>query len=518
MSQAGISSIADAGGGGIQTINGDVGFVTGSIISFQANVDEADQSGTPLFEGNDLTTMSLVLSDTNNNLCMGNLSGSVGNGMIGSFNSGYGYASLNAVTTGSYNSAFGWDSGISYIGAESSNILLRNTGVLGESHVMRLGTQGSGNGQVNQAFMAGVVGVTVSNAEYVTINSSTGQLGVAAIPAAGIVTINGDVGHVTGTTVTFTGDATHNGSSISFKAPMTSTMNLSLTDTHSNIILGSLAGNSSITGSSNGGYGASVFTALTSGSENYTVGGLISLTTGSFNASIGGGTLDITTGSYNFAGGYRAGNNYKGAESSNILISNTGVLGESNTMRLGTTGTGNGQVSTAYIAGVASITTSNSQYVTIDTTTGQLGSVAIPTPAVPLLQSTGIITLTSAQIKSMFATPIQVLAASGAGNIYVIVQSTLKLVYGGTSAFTGGGAIGLVDSGGQALSLTSNASNITGTANGYHSIAGQTGAPNLQTNIQNSPIFINNASGAFTGNAANDNTVLLNIVYYTLTM
>jgi len=49
MSQAGISSIADAGGGGIQTINGDVGFVTGSIISFQANVDEADQSGTPLF-------------------------------------------------------------------------------------------------------------------------------------------------------------------------------------------------------------------------------------------------------------------------------------------------------------------------------------------------------------------------------------------------------------------------------------------------------------------------------------
>src|SRR6185503_8931140 len=214
MSQAGISSIADAGGGGIQTINGDVGFVAGSIISFQANVDEADQSGTPLFEGNDLTTMSLVLSDTNNNLCMGNLSGSVGNGMIGSFNSGYGYASLNAVTTGSYNSAFGWDSGISYIGAESSNILLRNTGVLGESHVMRLGTQGSGNGQVNQAFMAGVVGITVSNAEYVTIDSSTGQLGVAAIPAAGIVTINGDVGHVTGTTVTLTGDTSQSGSSV----------------------------------------------------------------------------------------------------------------------------------------------------------------------------------------------------------------------------------------------------------------------------------------------------------------
>ena len=45
---------------------------------------------------------------------------------------------------------------------------------------MRLGTTGSGAGQVNKAFIAGVASVSVSNSNVVTINTSTGQMGSSA--------------------------------------------------------------------------------------------------------------------------------------------------------------------------------------------------------------------------------------------------------------------------------------------------------------------------------------------------
>ena len=54
-----------------------------------------------------------------------------------------------------------------------------NAGVASESNVTRIGTQGAGNGQQNECFIAGIVGVTVSNIQSVVINSSTGQLGVS---------------------------------------------------------------------------------------------------------------------------------------------------------------------------------------------------------------------------------------------------------------------------------------------------------------------------------------------------
>jgi hypothetical protein len=93
-------------------------------------------------------------------------------------NTAIGTQSLGDLSTGTNNIAVGDLSGNSYTGAESSNICIGNTGTLGESNVIRLGTQGSSAGQQNECFIAGIVGVTASNAEFVTINSSTGQLGV----------------------------------------------------------------------------------------------------------------------------------------------------------------------------------------------------------------------------------------------------------------------------------------------------------------------------------------------------
>lgn len=96
-----------------------------------------------------------------------------------------GNAALANVSTGIFNVAIGASSATSYIGAESSNITISAAGTAAESNVIRIGTQGTGNGQQNTCFVAGIVGVTVSNTQLVTINSSTGQMGVVAYNPSG---------------------------------------------------------------------------------------------------------------------------------------------------------------------------------------------------------------------------------------------------------------------------------------------------------------------------------------------
>jgi hypothetical protein len=75
----------------------------------------------------------------------------------GSSNSCLGYQSLLNLVTGSYNIAIGQNSGLNYSTGESSNILIGNIGVGLENNVMRIGTQGSGNGQQTQTYLAGVL-------------------------------------------------------------------------------------------------------------------------------------------------------------------------------------------------------------------------------------------------------------------------------------------------------------------------------------------------------------------------
>lgn len=91
---------------------------------------------------------------------------------------GIGSQNLQNVTSGGYNTALGHQSGISLTGTDSSNILITNSGTVGDNNTIRIGTQGSGNQQQNKCFIAGIVGVTTSNSQLVTIDSSTGQLGV----------------------------------------------------------------------------------------------------------------------------------------------------------------------------------------------------------------------------------------------------------------------------------------------------------------------------------------------------
>lgn len=105
-------------------------------------------------------------------------------------NTSIGYSSLVACN-GSDNAVFGLNAGQSYTGTESSNLLLANSGTLGESNTIRIGTQGSGSGQQNRCFSAGITGVTVAGSAPVGVSSS-GQFSSLGFGTSGqVLTSNG---------------------------------------------------------------------------------------------------------------------------------------------------------------------------------------------------------------------------------------------------------------------------------------------------------------------------------------
>ncbi len=118
-----------------------------------------------------------------------------------------------------------------------------------------------------------------------------------------------------------------------------------------NTALGRLAGTNITNGDANVCIGQSVLGVLTTGSSNVGINALSNLITGSNNIAIGSSSY--------------AGTNYTSSESNNILLSNLGVTGESNIIRIGTQGSGAGQQNQCYLAGV--LNTSSGQVVQITT-------------------------------------------------------------------------------------------------------------------------------------------------------
>ncbi len=249
--------------------------------------------------------------------------------------------------------------------------------------------------------------------------------------ASGILTINGDSGSVSGNIVTiFANQATLNsGATVEFDNSGTiSTLNV--TDSHLNTFIGKNSGIKEI-GSDHTGIGYSTLASITvastlctaigyqallantSGANNSAGGAssLFNVTTGSGNTGFGrqagtqlstgsnncyfglaaGGLSGPQTGSNNTIIGANAASNWTGAESSNIYLGVVaGTTAESNKMRLGTSGSGSGQVSATFIAGVQGVTVSNPNLVTINTSTDQMGSIASANSAVLVSTSTGV--------------------------------------------------------------------------------------------------------------------------------
>lgn len=106
-------------------------------------------------------------------------------------NTAIGGNALGTIATGTRNIGLGNASGSNYTSSESSNIIIGNVGVLGESNVIRIGTAGSGAGQQNKSFLAGVTGVTVSASAPVAVDTN-GQLSSLGFgTATNVFTSNG---------------------------------------------------------------------------------------------------------------------------------------------------------------------------------------------------------------------------------------------------------------------------------------------------------------------------------------
>jgi len=123
-----------------------------------------------------LTALKSVTSGDSNSaigICANNIT-------TGSFNSAIGN-SLQHLVGGNYNVGVGYEAGVSYTGVESSNICLQNPGVIGESHVMRLGEHGTDPSKVDKCFIAGIRGITTTNADAIPVLiDSAHQLGTVS--------------------------------------------------------------------------------------------------------------------------------------------------------------------------------------------------------------------------------------------------------------------------------------------------------------------------------------------------
>jgi len=132
---------------------------------------------------------------------------------------------------------------------------------------------------------------------------------------------------------------------------------------------------SNTTGGYNTASGAFALFSNTTGIQNTASGvsALFSNTTGSNNTASGVSALESnTTGGSNIALGTRAGSSLT-TGSSNIDIGNTGIAGESSTIRIGTAGTH----AAAFIAGIRGVTTANANAVAVVIdSAGQLGTAS----------------------------------------------------------------------------------------------------------------------------------------------
>jgi hypothetical protein len=140
-----------------------------------------------------------------------------------------------------------------------------------------------------------------------------------------------------------------------------------------NVCMGAAAGAGNTTGDFNFALGAFSVNVNTTGQQNVGIGvnALRNLNPGDYNLAIGTSALaNLLTGGANIAIGVGAGANYSGAESNNIIFRNNGTVGDSGVIRIGIDGT----QTTCFISGIASVSVSNINIVTINTSTSQLGS------------------------------------------------------------------------------------------------------------------------------------------------
>lgn len=272
MSQSGMTRVAESvlPPGVIEVINGDTGSITGHNVTIYANKAAFNCGATVSFvNSGTVSTLNLTDDIVGRNILLGYQAGGAGNTLgtsnvsIGAFsfynlnNGGYnvalGTSTAGSLTSGVNNVAIGYNCNVGTTGSdnvcvggficpnlttgngntvlgdggdlllsnESYNILVKSRGATGESNAIRIGTQyTSGPLGINTCYIAGIVGVTTSNSQFVTINSSTGQLGVATGPVAKWT----DVTSSTQTLAVANGYITDRGGGVTYTLPSTAAL------------------------------------------------------------------------------------------------------------------------------------------------------------------------------------------------------------------------------------------------------------------------------------------------------
>ena len=248
-----------------------------------------------------------------NNSALGYLA--LGANTTGHGNSAFGYLALSANTTGIQNEAFG-----------SGTLSLNTTGI--QNSAFGLAALGSNTtGASNSAFGYGAL-----NANTTGIQNEA--FGIDAL----FVNTTGN------------GNAAFGGGALA-----KNTTGGSSATTGGNSAFGNFALFTNTTAGGNSAFG---YTALTANS------------TGKNNVAVGAAALaKLTSGGGNIAVGTGAGGNLGAAESNNIYVGNSGIAGESNTIRIGFIGT----QTAAFVAGISGKASPNGVAVLVNGT-GQLGT------------------------------------------------------------------------------------------------------------------------------------------------
>lgn len=241
------------------------------------------------------------------------------------------------------------------------------------------------NGQV-------LIGATAADPAFSTITSSNNSilftpgphtLDMVVASSGSISTITGNTGGPISPTAGNINIVTANSNIIFAGASSTETLDFGLT---TNLLLGSDG-------------------AITSGTHNVSVGklSLASDTSGANNTALGYSSLEnITTGSNNISLGSGAGANLTLASSNNILIGSAGVLADSATIRIGTSGT----QTTAFIVGIDGVNVGSVAKV-VTLASDQLGTAIITAGAgITVTPSANAITIATSGITSVSYTNV----------------------------------------------------------------------------------------------------------------
>lgn len=290
---------------GLSVLNATTSGSDNTALGFGAGTSMAGASNANTVVGS-LALDALTLGSSNAAFGADSLSGLT----AGNQNTAIGTNALNVLQTGSYNTILGYGSGSAYNAAQSSNILIANTGYVADSNTIRIGNQGNGAGQQNRNFQAGIYNVTpaVASPKPVVIDSAgqlgtdsgsgilltlTGNTGGAIAPVAGNINIVN-----ANTTVDIAGSAGQLTQDFGITNLILGSDASSIAGAIRNVGVGFDVLNDITTGSSNSAMGYQAAHNLTTGNANIAIGdsALASETTGGSNIAIGNGALGLSVG------------------------------------------------------------------------------------------------------------------------------------------------------------------------------------------------------------------------------